>query len=212
MTSWRARPYPQAADTKTQRRRRTRHCSWGRWPRFSPLAPSHIPQNTDPKPPPRIRSTATMTFGAATGVSDPRLQNIRIRNNGAGGEAATVAGVAGPGFHNWPQATSLKTQIRNRLHESGPLLKRRSEKRSVRRSATRSRPFFPSPTGRLRGQRPPLQKIPIRNDDAGGEATTVAGVAGPGFHNWPAGHILREADAKAVIRIRRIRTCPEGVR
>jgi hypothetical protein len=24
-------------------------------------------------------------FGAATGVSDPRLQKIRIRNNGAGG-------------------------------------------------------------------------------------------------------------------------------
>ena len=41
-------------------------------------------------------------FGAATGVSDPRLQKIRIRNNGAGGKAATVAGYAGPGFHNWP--------------------------------------------------------------------------------------------------------------
>ena len=59
-----------------------------------------------PKPLFRIRSTAKKTFGeafgAATGVSDPRLQKTRIRNNGAGGDAATVAGVAGPGFHNWP--------------------------------------------------------------------------------------------------------------
>jgi hypothetical protein len=42
------------------------------------------------------------TFGAATGVSDPRLQKIQIRNHHAGGKAATVAGYAGPGFHNWP--------------------------------------------------------------------------------------------------------------
>ncbi len=42
------------------------------------------------------------TFGAATGVSDPRLQKIRIRNNGAGGQAATIAGYAGPGFPTWP--------------------------------------------------------------------------------------------------------------
>jgi hypothetical protein len=41
-------------------------------------------------------------FGAATGVSDPRLQKIRIRNRCAGGKAATVAGYAGPGFHTWP--------------------------------------------------------------------------------------------------------------
>ena len=41
-------------------------------------------------------------FGAATGVSDPRLQKIRIRNLCAGGKAAAVAGYVGPGFHNWP--------------------------------------------------------------------------------------------------------------
>ena len=41
-------------------------------------------------------------FGAATGVSNPRLQKIRIRNHGAGGKAATVAGYDGPGFQNWP--------------------------------------------------------------------------------------------------------------
>ena len=41
-------------------------------------------------------------FGAATGVSDPRLQKNRIRNHHLGGDAATVAGYAGPGFHIWP--------------------------------------------------------------------------------------------------------------
>jgi hypothetical protein len=35
-------------------------------------------------------------------VSDPRRQKIRIRNHGAGGKAATVAGYAGPGFPTWP--------------------------------------------------------------------------------------------------------------
>ena len=55
-----------------------------------------------PKPLLRSRSTAKQTFGAATGVSDPRLQKIRIRNHGAGGQAAAVAGDVGPGFHNWP--------------------------------------------------------------------------------------------------------------
>ena len=49
---------------------------------------------------------------------------------------------------------------------------------------------------------PRLQKNRIRNDDAGGQAATVAGYAGPGFHNWPAGHILRDADPNALIRIR----------
>ena len=61
-----------------------------------------------------IKKTFGETFGAATGVSDPRLQKIRIRNNHAGGQAATVAGVAGPGLHTWPsghipQDTDTKT-------------------------------------------------------------------------------------------------------
>ena len=59
-----------------------------------------------PNPLLRIRSPAKKTFGeafgAATGVSDPRLQKIPIRNNNAGGKAATVAGYVGPGFHYWP--------------------------------------------------------------------------------------------------------------
>ena len=43
------------------------------------------------------------TFGAATGVSDPRLQMPRIQNHDTGGQAVTVAGYVGPGFHTWPQ-------------------------------------------------------------------------------------------------------------
>ena len=46
-------------------------------PGFHNWPPSHIPQNTAPKPLLRIRPTAKNTFGetfgAATGVSDPRL-------------------------------------------------------------------------------------------------------------------------------------------
>jgi hypothetical protein len=64
----------------------------------------------------RIRFPAKKTFGeafgeafgAATGVSDPRLQKNRIRNDDAGGQAATVAGYAGPGFHNWPAGHILR--------------------------------------------------------------------------------------------------------
>jgi hypothetical protein len=36
-----------------------------------------------------------------------------------------------------------------------------------------------SPTGRLRGQRPQLQKIRIRNDGAGGDAATEPGTPAP---------------------------------
>ena len=76
-----------------------------------------------PNPLLRIRPHAKKTFGeafgAATGVSDPRLQKIRIRNNGAGGKAATVAGYVGPGFHTWPsghipQDTAPKPLLRSR--------------------------------------------------------------------------------------------------
>ena len=62
-----------------------------------------------------------------------------------------------------------------------------------------------SPTGRLRGQRPQLQKIRIRNHHPGGDVATVAGHAGPGFHTWPSGHIDQTPDRK---RDRPI--CPNG--
>ena len=59
--------------------------AWYDVPGFHTWPPSHIPQDTAPKPLLRIRSTAKKTFGeafgAATGVSDPRLQKIRIRND-----------------------------------------------------------------------------------------------------------------------------------
>ena len=42
-----------------------------------------------------------------SGVSDPRRQKTRIRNNDPGGQAATVAGYAGPGFHTWPGSADV---------------------------------------------------------------------------------------------------------
>ena len=77
-----------------------------------------------PKPLLRIRSPAKKTFGetfgAATGVSDPRLQKLRIRNNGAGGKAATVAGYVGPGFHTWPPGPPIKRGIGNAIVPFAP--------------------------------------------------------------------------------------------
>ena len=40
----------------------------------------------------------------------------------------------------------------------------------------------------------------------GGQAAAVAGYAGPGFHNWPTGHIPQAPDTNEWIRIRRVRT------
>ena len=71
-------------------------------PGFHNWPSGHIPQDTAPNPLLRIRPHAKKTFGAATGVSDPRLQKTQTRNHHAGGDAATVAGDADPGFHNWP--------------------------------------------------------------------------------------------------------------
>jgi hypothetical protein len=104
-------------------------------PGFHTWPSGHIPQATDPKPLLRIRPHAKKTFGeafgAATGVSDPSYR--RKRHSGAraplphdpdtkrlrGGQAATVAGHVGPGFHNWPsghipQATDTRPRPRIR--------------------------------------------------------------------------------------------------
>ena len=160
-------------------------------PGFHNWPSGHIPQDTAPKPLFRIRSPGKKTFGevfgAATGVSDPRLQKTRIRNNGAGGDAATVAGVAGPGFHNWPsghipQDTAPKPLFR------------------IRSSAKKT---FGETFGAATGVSDPrLQKTRIRNNGAGGDAATVAGVAGPGFHPWPSGHIPQDTAPKPLLRIR----------
>ena len=74
-------------------------------------------------------------FLALIGIRSPDT-----KKHHQGGQAAAVAGYAGPGFHTWPQATSLKTRIRIRFFASGPLLKKRSERRSVRRTPPRSNP------------------------------------------------------------------------
>ena len=88
-----------------------------------------------PNPLLRSRAPAQKTFGAATGVSDPRLQKTRIRNNHAGGKAATVAGDAGPGFHNWPPGHILQNTDPN------PLLRSRAPtKKDVRRRDRGQRP------------------------------------------------------------------------
>ena len=44
---------------------------------------------------PHAKKTFGETFGAATGVSDPRLQKIRIQNNCAGGQAAHTHPITG---------------------------------------------------------------------------------------------------------------------
>jgi hypothetical protein len=46
------------------------------------------------------------------------------------------------------------------------------------------------------------QKIRIRNNGAGGDAATVAGYVGPGFHNWPSGHIPQDTDPNPLLRSR----------
>jgi hypothetical protein len=59
------------------------------------------------------KKTFGEAFGAATGVSDPSYKEKR--HSGAGGQAATVAGYAGPGFHIWPPGHILQTPDANAL-------------------------------------------------------------------------------------------------
>ena len=136
-------------------------CSTGkltsRWP--GTLAPVSIigPQATSfktmaPKPLLRIRPHAKKTFGetfgAATGVSDPRLQKIRIRNNGAGGQAATVAGHAGPGFHTWPSG-HIPQDNGSETASPHPAPCQKDVRRGVRR-----RDWGQRPTAKIRGAAP----------------------------------------------------------
>ena len=104
-----------------------------------------VPRTSAPNRLLRGRSLAKKTFGAATGVSDPRLQKNRIRNNGAGGYAATVAGYDGPGFHNWPSGHIPQDTAPN------PLLRGRSPAQKT----------FGAATG---VSDPRLQKIRINGD------------------------------------------------
>ena len=123
-----------------------------------------------PNPLLRIRSPAKKTFGeafgAATGVSDPRLQKTQTRNRCAGGKVAPVAGVAGPGFHTWPpghipQGTAPKPLLRIRSH---------------------AKKTFGAATG---VSDPRLQKIRIRND----YAEKLTSRQDMGSETWSAGPV-----------------------
>ena len=114
-----ATPATKNPDKKQGRRRPSRHCSWGRWPRFSQLAfgphPSrHGYECIDSSPAPAF---SKKTFGEARAATiesgifsptgrfrgqRPQLQKIQIQNHHLGGDAATGTGYAGPGFHTWP--------------------------------------------------------------------------------------------------------------
>jgi hypothetical protein len=86
------------------------------------------------------------------------------------------------------KATSLKTRIRIRFNVSERRLCSKIVRRDVRR--------------RHRGQRPTATEIRIRNHQTGGQAATVAGYAGPGFHTWPKGHIPQNTDPNPLQRRR----------
>ena len=117
----------------------------------------------------------------------PTATEIRIRNGCAGGDAATVAGYVGPGFHIWPsghipQDMAPKPMIRIRPH---------------------AKKTFGEAFGAATGVSDPrLQKLRIRNGCAGGDAATVAGYVGPAFYTWPSGHILQDTAPKPLLRIR----------
>jgi hypothetical protein len=106
-------------------------------------------------------------------------------NPPTGGDAATVAGDAGPGFHTWPSGHILQDTASN------PLL-RIPKNRSEKRSAPRARSAPPATEE---------QKKLHPNPPTGGDAATVAGDAGPGFHTWPSGHILQDTASNPLLRI-----------
>jgi hypothetical protein len=98
-----------------------------------------------------------------------------------------LAGYVGPGFHTWPSGHIPQDTAPNPLLRSRP-----TAKKDVRRGVRR----------RDRGQRPTATEIPIRNNNAGGQAATVAGYAGPGFHTWPSGHIPQDTAPNPLLRSR----------
>ena len=91
---------------KQPRRRPSRHCSRVRWPRFPHLAPRPHPsrggcETASAYPTPYQkdvrRDVRRRDRGQRpTATEDPNTKQLR------GGQAAAVAGYAGPGFHTWP--------------------------------------------------------------------------------------------------------------
>jgi hypothetical protein len=139
---WRARHYSSNAGYETPTRRPSRRCSRVRRPRFPQLAPRPHPSRhgyecLDSNPGPSLNGCgARANIPQAPETKQPR-----------GGDAAAVAGYAGPGFHHWPtghipQAPDTNALNRIRLNALEPDPKTRSEKRSPRRAPTPSNPFF----------------------------------------------------------------------
>ena len=118
----------------------------------------HIPQATDPnalirnRPPAFAQKPFGETFGAATGVSAPSYRRnhgpsatsfkTRLQIRQQGGQAATVAGEAGPGFHTWLTGHILQDNGYETA-DSQPVPCKEDVRRNVRR--------------RDRGRRPQLQ-------------------------------------------------------
>jgi hypothetical protein len=185
-------------------------------PGFHTWPTGHTPQIADTSALIRIRSSARKTFGETFGEARaatvgsvvtchtgrlrgqrPQRQKTpasRIQNPQPDGKAATVAGGADPGFHTWP--TGHTPQIA----DTSALIRIRSSARKTfgetfgeARAATVGS-VVTCHTGRLRGQRPQLQKTPasrIQNPQPDGAAATVAGGADPGFHTWPPGQSFK---------------------
>ena len=87
-----------------------------------------------------------------SGVSDPRLQKTRIRNHNTDGQAATVAGYAGPGFHTWPPGhidqTRNRKRYRNLLRSRSPSFVPPTDHAGTARFTGRSlRPWQPPLSG-----------------------------------------------------------------
>jgi hypothetical protein len=80
------------------------------------------------------KKTFGETFGVATGVSDPRLQKSGSETTAQEAKQPLEPGTMTPISTLGPQATSIKTRLRNGFFESGRLPKTRSVPRSLRRS------------------------------------------------------------------------------
>ena len=158
---------PKDPDPKQRRRRQSRHCSWGRWPRFPQQAHRPHPSDngsesafTHPVHGSKRRSVRRSAPRPGSATHGPCVSKLPERlalamktsqtetvwlpkdpdpKPHSGGQAATVAGDAGPGFHNWPSGHIPQTMAPN------PLLRIRSTAQKFVRPDVRRRD---------RGQRP----------------------------------------------------------
>ena len=136
--------------------------------------------------------------------------------------AATVAGSAGPGFYTWPFGPhpsrpgsefasshpvrwqkDVRRGVRRRRcsRVRWPRFPHLAFRPDPSRPGSESAFSHPAPCQkdvrrcvrrRDRGQRPTATKEPNPKQLRRRDAATVAGSAGPGFHNWPSGHIPQD--------------------